>query len=116
VAHRLNLTTAVTIELPADELVVALDELAPPAVPELGGAAGRVDDVGEHDGRQHPVRLALRARTGEELHDLVENLVGVDKECVVRARQLDELRFRDQSRERAAPRKRRDTVVRSMKD
>ena len=44
---------------------------------ELGGATGRVDDVSEQDARENPVPLGHRARAGQELFDLVEDLVRV---------------------------------------
>jgi hypothetical protein len=39
--------------------VVALDEVAPPSVSELGQSLGRADDVGEKDRREHPVEVGL---------------------------------------------------------
>ena len=39
--------------------MVLLQELAPGAVAELGRLRGRADDVGEEDGREHPLRLGF---------------------------------------------------------
>ena len=43
------------VDLGATHLVVAIQELPPLAVPHLRGPRGRVDDVREEDGREHPV-------------------------------------------------------------
>jgi hypothetical protein len=40
-----------------------------------GAIEGRVDNVGEHDRRQHPINLDLAARTGQELLDLADEAV-----------------------------------------
>ena len=42
-------------QLSADESMVTLEQLAPGPTPELGGALGRADDVGEEDGREDAV-------------------------------------------------------------
>jgi hypothetical protein len=47
------------------------------ACPERRGALGGADYVGEQDGREHAVRLAIAALAGAERLDLVEALVGV---------------------------------------
>ena len=54
-----------------------LEQLAPAAVAELDGPLGRADDVGEEDGGQHAVGLRHRPRAGQELLDLVGELVDV---------------------------------------
>src|SRR4029077_2706225 len=73
VAQRLDLTAAEPIELAARELVVAFDQLSPTPVPCLGGALGRVNDVGEHHRRKHSVEGPGVARSGQEFLHLVEN-------------------------------------------
>jgi hypothetical protein len=60
-------------ELPPDRRVVALEQLPPAAVPQLG----RADDVGEEDRRQRPFGLGRAAAADEELLDLVEQAVEV---------------------------------------
>ena len=72
VAGALHLAAAVAVERLAEERVVALEQEAPAAVAHLGGAAGGVADVREQHGGEHPVRLALVARAGEELLDLAD--------------------------------------------
>jgi len=53
-----DLGAAVASEHAPDDLVVALHELTPGAVAELGGPLPvEADDVGEHHGGQHPVEL-----------------------------------------------------------
>ena len=91
VAHRLDLVAAVGGELGADERVVGVEQLAPRAVADLGRALGRADDVGEQDGRQHPLGRAGGARAGDELLELVHERVGVvEEDDALAARQLDE--------------------------
>src|SRR5438445_7527075 len=67
----------------------------PRSVAELCRALGRADDVGEEHRRQDTVRLRPMPHAGEELLDLVEDLVGVDPGQMVVPRQLDEARTRD---------------------
>ena len=57
--------------------VVLVEQRAPTGVAELGGSRGGAHDVGEEDGGQHPVRVVRRSGAGEELLDLVHELVGV---------------------------------------
>ena len=77
VAHRLHLAAAVQGELAPDRGVVALEQLPPAAVAELGRLLGRADDVGEEDRRQRPFGFAGAAAADEELLDLVEQRVDV---------------------------------------
>ena len=70
--------------------VVLVEQRAPTGVAELGGPGGGADDVGEEDGGEPPVRVGRRPRPGEELLDLVDELVGVLGEPeVVGAVELD---------------------------
>ena len=57
VARRVHLPTTEPRELAADDLVVFLEELPPGAVAEVGSMGSRIDDIGEQDGREHPIRL-----------------------------------------------------------
>ena len=50
--------------------VVLLEQLAPAAVAELGGALGRADDVGEEHRREHAVGRRVSRMPGQELADL----------------------------------------------
>ena len=73
----------------AHEPLKGHEQVAPAVVAQLGGLAGRVDDVDEHDGGEHPVRLRPTANPGQELLDLVEDGVGVVTERqMILARQL----------------------------
>ena len=51
-----DLPSTETTDALANEHVVPVEKLAPAAVSELGGEAGRVDDVGEEDSCEHAVR------------------------------------------------------------
>src|SRR5919197_291292 len=84
-----------TVELDTNGLVVRLEQLAPAPVAELHRALRRADDVGEEDGREDAVGLGRRPRPGQELLDLVHDLVGVDPRDVVVPGQLDEACARD---------------------
>lgn len=77
---------------------------------------GRVDDVGEHHGREHPVGVTLAASASDEFLDLVENRVCLPGEWGVRAFQLDELGARDLPRHVARAFDRGDRVAITMDD
>jgi len=65
----------------------------------LGGQRGRVDDVGEQQRRQHPIRVGLCAGAGEELFDLIQQAVDpLGERQMIGARQLDEPRALDRRR------------------
>src|ERR1019366_5581258 len=89
VSHCLDRAAAVTREVPADEALKRLEQLAPAAVAERRRATGRVDDVGEHHGREHPLGIGSMARAGQELLDLCDQLVlsGTERKRVL-ARKL----------------------------
>jgi hypothetical protein len=59
-----DLATPEAPELRAHHRVVALAQLPPSAVAELGGTASGGDDVREQDSREHPVGPGTRTRTG----------------------------------------------------
>src|SRR5437762_13298852 len=77
VAEVLDLAPAKPLQLLPHRLVVAIEQRAPLPVAKLGGAPRRIDDVGEHDRREHPVHILLAARPGEELLDLIDKAVTV---------------------------------------
>ena len=72
-----DFTAGETLELITNDVVVVVQEIAPPSVAERGGARGRADDVGEDDGREHPVGLEAAPHAGEEFFDLVEQQCGL---------------------------------------
>ena len=95
VAGAADRAPAVDGDLLVDDAVVAGDQVVPAPVAEPRRVLGRADDVGEHDRRQDPVRIADAARAGDELLDLVEQRVRVaDEVDVVVAGQLDVARAR----------------------
>src|SRR4029077_9417607 len=53
--------------------VVVAEHLAPSRVTQFGGTFGGPNNVGEHDGGEHPVRFEKSARASYELLDLVCN-------------------------------------------
>jgi len=58
--------------------MVALDEVAPACVSQLGHLLRRADDVGEEDGGEHPVKVSLLCTyTGEEALDLPDDRVAI---------------------------------------
>src|SRR2546425_7154610 len=64
VPGRVHLAAAEAYKLAAHELVVALEELAPGAVSQLGRPLARADDVGEEDGREDAVWLSFFPAAG----------------------------------------------------
>jgi hypothetical protein len=61
--------------LEAGEGDVAIEHLAPAAVTDRHGAHGRADDVGEHHGHEHAIRLGTGSRAGDELLDLTDQQI-----------------------------------------
>src|SRR5208282_64091 len=75
--------------------VVALQELTPTPVANLGEMRRRRDQVGEQDRRENPVAALGPPRTREELLNLIQDRVGVtDPRNVILSRKLDEGRAR----------------------
>src|SRR5215211_9201462 len=102
VAGPLHEPTAVARQLSLDEPLVLAEQLAPTAVSELGRAVRRLDDVGEEDGREHPVASRDGGPSGDELLDLVDHGVLIPRdEEVVGARKLNLARAGDPARYRA---------------
>ena len=85
--------------------VVLVEEGSPARVAEILHALGGADEIGEEDGGQHAVGSAHGTSPGEELLDLVEDLVGVDgHEVVVAVRARRTARPRCARRGSAPPR------------
>ncbi len=57
--------------------VVTLEQLAPCAVPQLRGALGRTDDVGEEDRRQSALRARRADRAGQKTLDLAHRFLEI---------------------------------------
>src|SRR5207248_8998604 len=90
VAGRLYLTAGEPRQLPANQVVVTVEDVSPSTVAQRRRRCSRVDDVGEQDGGEHPVRGVRRRRAGEELLHAVEQLIGVSRPPqVVVALELD---------------------------
>src|SRR5215208_3756791 len=71
------------LELLTHRGVMGVEQLVPAPVTHAYGPIGRPDDVGEHDGLEDPVDLVLLSGSGEELLDLVEDvLVPADRAFV----------------------------------
>ena len=110
-------------ELPANQAVVLLEELAPGTVSELDRLHGRADDVREEDGREDPVRFgflpaACRADLVEELPDLLADAIGAGSAegQVPESLELDETGGRDLPREVTRDLDRDDGVLHTVQD
>jgi hypothetical protein len=78
-------------QLATAQLVVLVEHVPPAPVTHLRGQGCRVDDVGEQQRGQLPVRVGAGAGAGEELLDLVQQAVdALGEGQVVGARELDE--------------------------
>ena len=91
VARRVDLLARVAGELTTHRRGVG-DQVGPRRVSELRRALGRADEVGEENRREHAIGEMCRPSAGEELLDLVEDLIRLDERHVVVALQLDEAR------------------------
>ena len=83
-------------ELVPDDPVVLRQQPLPPGVSQFGRQLRRADDVGEHQGREHPAWIEHRSNARHEVLDLGNDRVliaGPDE--VVGAGQLDVLGTRD---------------------
>ena len=79
-------------ELFAHERVVALEEVAPAVISDLGSLGRPVHDVSEERGREEAVAIRDCARAGKELLDLADDLVLVRyPPHVIAAREFDVL-------------------------
>jgi hypothetical protein len=96
VPRRAELSASEPAQLTTDEYVVLFEEVTPTTVAEIHGQLCRPDDVGEEDGREHPVERRMRSHAGQELLDLVEDGVLVaEPGQVVGTGELDDLRAED---------------------
>src|SRR3954454_24244401 len=57
IACAIDFPPAVAHELAANDRVVTLEQIAPLPVTKIDRPGRRVDNVGEQDGREHPVRF-----------------------------------------------------------
>jgi len=78
ISGSVDLTAAETLELTPHRGMVRVEELTPAPVADLACAFGRADNVREQHGREHAVGLVRLAHSGQELPDLVEDLVAFD--------------------------------------
>jgi hypothetical protein len=93
VAGRVDLGATVPREQATNGRVMALDELTPAPVAEFHGRRGRVHDVGEQHGRQHPIELGgLSLELTDERRDGVREIVLPPE---VRTLEFDQLRAGD---------------------
>ncbi len=65
------------LELSTHHSVVLVQQGSPAAIAELCCLLGRLDDVSEDNGGEHPVPLGSMALTGDELLDRVDELVDI---------------------------------------
>src|ERR1700712_4811579 len=77
IAGVFDLAALKTGQLGTGDPVVALEQLAPASGAELGRPPRRVDDVGEEDGGQDPVRRVRVTLPGEKLFDLARDRLDV---------------------------------------
>src|SRR5262245_17802008 len=95
VTCRVALDSAVAGELPPNESVVLLEQVAPGAVTELARPLGRADDVREQDRREQRGRHDRWAIAGDEGLDLVDDLGREEDPEVVLARDAHDPSRRD---------------------
>ena len=93
VAGRVDLGATVPREQATNGRVMALEEPTPAPVAEFHGRRGRVHDVGEQHGRQHPIEFGgLSLELTNERHDGVREIVLPPE---VRTLEFDQLRAGD---------------------
>src|SRR5690242_5528490 len=91
-----DLATPVACELATDEAMVRVEKGPPVTVAARRRLLGRADDVGEEDGREHPIASRSEPDARQELLDLADERIRVaDPRDVVDARELDEPRARN---------------------
>ena len=74
VARGIELPAAESDDLAANRGVVGLEEIPPGTIPDGRGGRSGAHDVGEENGRQHPIGLGTAPDAGEELLDLVQQI------------------------------------------
>ena len=77
VARRVDLAASEPAELPADDMVMAIQKVPSAAIPESRGPLGRAHDVGEEHGGKDAVWLWAVPDACQELLDLVDDGVAV---------------------------------------
>ena len=74
VTRRFHLAPTKALDEPVDHHLVIVEEVPPPAVPDLLDRARRPDNVGEHHRREAAIDVELVVTLpGEELLDLVDH-------------------------------------------
>src|ERR671934_399381 len=86
---------SVARQLASHERVMALEQLAPGTVAELGGAVRGADDVGEEHRGEHAVRHLWRRLAAHEALDLLRDLGREEDAPVVLAGHAQRVRSRD---------------------
>ena len=96
VPGRVKLATAETRQLVADQLVMALEKVAPALIAKVCCPARRVDDVGEENRRKRPLGLRSLPGAGQELAGVRDDFFqAVAPGNMIAPRQLDIAGARD---------------------
>jgi hypothetical protein len=77
---------------------VPVEQDSPLPVAECSGLFGRVDNIGEHDGRQHSIRLGISAKSGQKLLDFIDDAIrnlALKVRSVIGSGQLHQFRSRE---------------------
>src|SRR5512139_3049224 len=77
VAGRLDLNASEAGQLPAEYCVVSVEKLTPAPVTHRLRTLGRIDNVGEKNGREDAVTAGRRLHACEKFGDLVGKLIRV---------------------------------------
>src|SRR6476661_7317770 len=77
VPEALDLAPSKYRELLPYRVVMLVEQALPFPVPEFRRPLSRLDDVGEQDGRKHPVCLDLPARPRQEFLHLIDKVIGI---------------------------------------
>ena len=116
IAGSVDLDSSKALEVATDHLVVTLEQIAPAAVAKLTCSIRRTDDIGEQDRGEHSIRGDGLTDAGQELLDLVQDVVTVDEGEVVLSRELHVTRAFDVAREPARVLDGADLVADAMDD
>ena len=94
VTRAFDLAAAISADVAPDDGIVRGADLEPARIAHVSGQPGRVDDVGEQDGRKLALGMHGRRRAGQEFLDGIEDLLarGRVKRKAVSARQLPAVR------------------------
>src|SRR3990172_7761383 len=97
VARRTELPALEAFELPADQIMMLVEDVSPSAVPHLGSHTRRAHDVGEYQCCYHTVGIRTAACPRQKLLDLVDQCIRVsDEDEMVSAAKLNQLGAWDQ--------------------